>query len=89
MNQFEASCLAAVNDLAVLFAYEPDEPVARSLVQMRTNLVDQFCRAFPNYHERDITTGVDGLIKQIQIRRREIEAGGRSLDRIAISVSWR
>jgi hypothetical protein len=65
--------IAAADEVALVFAHEPDAKVDAELTRMRRNLIDKFCALFP----RDPTTmaaGVDSIMAEIQKRRREIEA---------------
>jgi hypothetical protein len=70
-----ATWLAAADEIALVFAFEPDEKVAASLEQMRKNLNAKFLALFPNAEPATLAAGVDSIIAEIQKRRREIEAG--------------
>jgi hypothetical protein len=67
--------IAAANELALVFAHEPDIKVDASLERMRQNLNVEFCAIFPNADPETMTAGVDCIIAEILKRRREIEAG--------------
>jgi hypothetical protein len=67
---------AAANELALVFAHEPDAKVDASLERMRQNLNAEFLRVFPNAAPETMAAGVDCIVAEIQKRRREIEAGG-------------
>jgi hypothetical protein len=67
--------IAATAEVALAFAYEPDEKVEASLERMRKNLNDEFLRIFPNADRETMAAGVDCIIAEILKRRREIEAG--------------
>jgi hypothetical protein len=74
---FLARCEAVVEELALLYAHTPDEAVEKSLADMleRTRagwVVSLKAWATPE----QIAEIVEDLGKQIQTRRREIEAGG-------------
>ena len=66
---------AAANELALVFAHEPDAKVDASLERMRQNLNAEFLRVFPNAAPETMAAGVDCILLEIQKRRREIEAG--------------
>jgi len=67
--------MAAANELALVFAHEPDIKVDASLERMRQNLNVEFCELFPSADPDTMAAGVDSIIAEIQKRRREIEAG--------------
>jgi hypothetical protein len=67
---------AAANELALVFAHEPDIKVDASIARMRQHLIDEFCALFPKADLETIAAGVDSIIAEIQKQRREIEAGG-------------
>jgi hypothetical protein len=69
--------IAATDDVALAFAYEPDEKVEASLERMRQNLNAEFCALFPGAAPETMATGVDCIIGEIQKRRREIEVGAQ------------
>jgi hypothetical protein len=68
--------MAAANELALLFAREPDAKVEAALARMRQHLIDEFCALFPKADPETIAAGVDSIIAEIQKQRREIENGG-------------
>ena len=68
--------MAAAGDVALLFAHEPDEKVDASLARMRENRQVKFCALFPTAAPATMAAGVDSIIREIQKRRREIEAAG-------------
>jgi hypothetical protein len=68
--------IAAADEVALLFAYEPDEKVDAKLEEMRQRIVDQFLVLFPSVEPETMAAGVDTIIDAVQNRRREIEAGG-------------
>jgi hypothetical protein len=65
--------IAAVDEVALAFAYEPDDRVAVKLEQMRRNLNAKFCALFPSADQQTMAAGVDSILAEIQKRRREIE----------------
>ena len=67
--------IAATAEVALAFAYEPDEKVEASLERMRKNFNAEFVRVFPNADPETLAAGVDSIIAEIQKRRREIESG--------------
>ena len=67
---------AAANELALVFAHEPDAKVDASLERMRQNLNAEFLRVFPNADAETLEAGVACIVVEIQKRRREIEVGG-------------
>jgi hypothetical protein len=68
--------IAAADEVALAFAYEPDLKVDAELARMRQRIIDQFLMLFPSAQLETITAGVDSIIGSIQDRRREIEAAG-------------
>jgi len=68
--------IAAADEVALAFAYEPDEKVDASLARMRKNLNAEFLRVFPNADPETMTAGVDCIVVAIQKRRHELEADG-------------
>jgi hypothetical protein len=66
---------AAADELALVFAHEPDAKVDESLARMRQNLNADFLRVFPEASPADLAAGVESIIAEILKRRREIEAG--------------
>jgi hypothetical protein len=67
--------IAATADVALAFAYEPDEKVEASLERIRKNLNAEFLRVFPTANPEIMAAGVDCIIAGIQKRRRDIEVG--------------
>ena len=74
-EKFVERVTAAIEDLGLLYANEPDDRVATSLEQMRANLKAEYANLFPSIPETT-STMVDHIIECIQARRREIEAAG-------------
>jgi hypothetical protein len=70
--------IAAADEVALLFAHEPDEKVDARLGEMRQRIIDQFLLLFPSVEPETMAAGVDTIIDAVQNRRREIEAGGIS-----------
>jgi hypothetical protein len=68
--------IAAADEVALAFAYEPDAKVDTSLARMRRNLNAEFLRVFPRAPPETMAAGVDCIVAEIQKRRREIEAAG-------------
>ena len=68
--------IAAADEVALLFACEPDEKVDAELGAMRQRIIDQFLVLFPGVEPETMAAGVDTIIDTIQKRRREIEATG-------------
>jgi hypothetical protein len=68
--------MAAADEVALAFAYEPDAKVDAELARMRRNLIDKFCALFPSAPPETMAAGVDSILAEIQKRRREIEAAG-------------
>jgi hypothetical protein len=68
--------IAAADEVALVFAYEPDAKVDAELAQMRRNLIDKFCVLFPSAPPATMAAGIDTILGSIQHRRREIEAAG-------------
>jgi hypothetical protein len=70
--------IAAADEVALAFAYEPDGKVDAELARMRRNLIDKFCALFPSAPREILGAGVDSILAEIQKRRREIEATGET-----------
>jgi hypothetical protein len=68
--------IAATDDVALLFASEPDSKVDTALAEMRRNLIAKFCVLFPSAPPATMAAGIDTILGSIQHRRREIEAAG-------------
>jgi hypothetical protein len=73
-----ARWIAAADEVALAFAYEPDAKVDKELARMRRNLNAKFCALFPRAAPDDLAAGVDSILAEIQTRRREIEAAGET-----------
>lgn len=73
-----ARWIAAADEVALAFAYEPDEKVDASLARMRENLIVEFCALFRSAEPETMAAGVDCIVAEIQKRRREIEAAGET-----------
>lgn len=71
---------AVADELGLFFANEPDVKVDAALAQMRQNLIKEFVELFPNAPPGTMEAGIDSIVRAIQAHRREIEAGGGSLD---------
>jgi hypothetical protein len=71
-----ARWIAAADDVALVFAHEPDAKVDKELARMRQNLNAEFLRVFPSAPPETMAAGVDSIVAEIQKRRREIEAAG-------------
>jgi hypothetical protein len=76
-EKFIERVTAAIEDVALAFAHEPDDRAATSLEQMRANLKAQYANLWPSIPETT-SAMVDHIIECIQTRRREIEAGGET-----------
>jgi hypothetical protein len=70
--------IAAADDVALAFAHELDGKVDAELAQMRQRIIDQFLVLFPSAPPETMAAGVDSIVAEIQKRRREIEAAGRT-----------
>jgi hypothetical protein len=70
--------IAAADDVALVFAYEPDAKVDAELARMRQRIIDNFLALFPSAPPATLAAGVDSILAEIQKRRREIEAAGRT-----------
>jgi hypothetical protein len=68
--------IAAADEVALVFAHEPDAKVDAELARMRQNLNAKFCALFPMAAPETMAAGVDCIVAEIQKRRREIEGGG-------------
>ena len=66
----------SANDLALLYAGEPDDRVAHSLAEMRRNLECEFAQIYSAATPEQIGEGVGMYIDYIMEQRREICAGG-------------
>ena len=73
-----ARWIAAADDVALAFAHEPDGKVDAELARMRQRIIDQFLVLFPSAPPETMAAGVDCIIAEIQKRRRELEAAGRT-----------
>jgi hypothetical protein len=79
---FVSTCETVVEDLALFYVGTPDEAVKRSLDDMFERVEAGWRETFKAFASaEDITGVVDDLRVRIQARRREIEAGGASLNR--------
>jgi hypothetical protein len=65
--------IAAADEVALLFAHEPDAKVDAALARMRQRIIDQFLVLFPSAPPETMAAGVDSIIRSIQDRKREIE----------------
>jgi hypothetical protein len=65
--------IAAADEVALVFAYEPDAKVDKELARMRRNLNAEFLRVFPSAPPETMAAGVDCIIRSIRDRKREIE----------------
>jgi hypothetical protein len=74
-EKFVDRVTAAIEDLGLLYANEPDDRVATSLEQMRANLKAEYANLFPSI-PGTTSAMVDHIIECIRNRRREIEAAG-------------
>jgi hypothetical protein len=70
--------IAAADEVALLFAHQPDAKVDAELARMRRNLNAEFCALFPCAAPETMAAGVDCIMVAIQKRRRELEAAGGS-----------
>ena len=78
--EFAQRCAAVAADLALAFAGQPDEKVARSLEQMSANLRTALAKEFSA--DVDVRRVVDLFVDAILARKREIErdAGPQALN---------
>jgi hypothetical protein len=76
-EKFVERVTAAIEDLGLLYANEPDDRVATSLEQVRANLKAEYANLFPSI-PGTTSAMVDCIVAEIQKRRREIEAAGAS-----------
>jgi hypothetical protein len=65
--------IAAADDVALAFAYEPDAKVDAELARMRQRIIDNFLALFPSVPPDTMAAGVDTIMRHIQDRKREIE----------------
>jgi hypothetical protein len=70
--------IAAADEVALVFAHEPDSKVDAELARMRRNLIAKFCALFPSAPPETMAAGVDSILAEIQKRRREIEGAGET-----------
>ena len=73
--------MAAADEVALVFAHEPDSKVDAELARMRRNLNAKFCALFPRAPPEIMAAGVDSIIRSIQDRKREIERDAITADR--------
>ena len=78
MSLLASSITSDADDVALAFAHEPDAKVDAELAQMRQNLNVEFLNLFPGAAPATMAAGVDCIIAEIQKRRRELEAAGRT-----------
>jgi hypothetical protein len=68
--------IEAADEVALLFAHQPDAKVDAAVSQMRENLNVEFRALFPSAAPDVLGAGVDSIVGEIRRRRREIEAAG-------------
>jgi hypothetical protein len=73
--------IAAADDVALLFAHEPDAKFDAELARMRQILIDKFLVLFPSAPPETMSAGVDSIIRSIQDRKCEIERDAIAVDR--------
>jgi hypothetical protein len=78
MSLLASSITSDADDVALAFAHEPDAKVDAELARMRQRIIDQFLVLFPSAPPETMAAGVDCIIAEIQKRRRELEAAGRT-----------
>jgi hypothetical protein len=76
VDEFMKRATAAIDDVALACAHEPDQIAERLLGKLSVNLRTGWREAFPWLDPPAIDGAVDDVIARARLRRREIEAVG-------------
>ena len=75
--EFVTRCEAAIDQMALLYAYSPAGDMEPHLDRFKENVTAQWIETFGEYVSHDdVRSVVAYMVGLIQTRRREIEAGG-------------
>jgi hypothetical protein len=71
VQTFVSQMVGAVEDLALLFAHQPNDAVEAALAEVRANLRADFVANYPGVVDWDVM--LDGFVQFVLARKAEIE----------------
>ena len=75
-DDFEARLRETVEQMALLFAFSPDDKMKEAIDSFAARILTQWTEVFPNAEPAILQQGVEVIVIEIFKRKHEIEAAG-------------